>query len=93
MDPHQKYRLSGKDSHSDSCKTDFVRVARPNTRRQEDVSSQLSSISELYVEHFNEHYKEIGHNYGSKSVNVKCSWELFAHVLIRTSSTFVVYEF
>ena len=54
----QKYRLFGKDSRSDSCKTNFVGVARPNTRRQEDVSSQPSSISELYVEHFNEHYKE-----------------------------------
>ena len=53
-----KYRLSGKDSRIDSCKIDFVGVARPNARRQEDVSSQLSSISELYVEHFNEDYKE-----------------------------------
>ena len=55
----QKYRLSGKDSCSDSCKTNFVGVARPNARRQEDVSSQLGSISELYVDHSNEHYKEL----------------------------------
>ena len=54
----QSIRLFGQDSRSDSCKIDFVGVARPNARRQEDVSSQLSSISELYVEHFNEHYKE-----------------------------------